>query len=306
MNLASPSSYWVTPVVSLKVVLLYVALTSLVLGCHTGLGPPTPLSSTGPATVDLDAEVARADSQGKPILLLVTEPGHSAADNSRLIRRCSKNITEHGIISIELDINVSRNRATALRFHITNTPVLFCLSPKGLIINRDEAPITKSLLFQRIEGIGAKATELDEKLGLLQGSVAQSSNATPAEFELANFFLAQQNAREAIPLLETVARTEAANTTLRISAWANLARAHLWVAEPEKGRHEAAALIAVLGPRSAEARAAGNYVLGIQDAAARRTARARQEFEIAINAAPDSPYAKQAAAALAMLPGEEN
>jgi hypothetical protein len=46
-------------------------------------------------------------------------------------------------------------------------------------------------------------------------------------------------------------------------------------------------------------------VLGIQDAAAKRTGKARQEFETAIEASPDSAFAKQAAEALAKLPGEE-
>jgi len=101
-----------------------------------------------------------------------------------------------------------------------------------------------------------------------------------------------------------VARSESANPARRIRAWVELARAHLWIAEPEKGRHEAEDLIAVLGPKAAEARAGGNLVLGLQDANAKRFAVARRELEAAIAAAPESDYAKQAAEAIAKLPGE--
>lgn len=44
-------------------------------------------------------------------------------------------------------------------------------------------------------------------------------------------------------------------------------------------------------------------MLGMQDANAKRFALARRELEAAIAAAPESDYAKQAAEALAKLPG---
>jgi hypothetical protein len=119
---------------------------------------------------------------------------------------------------------------------------------------------------------------------------------------LADFLLSHQNPREAIPHLAN-ARSESANPDQRVRAWVELARAHLWIAEPEKGRHEANDLIAVLGPKIAEAQAGGNLVLGLQDANAKRFALARRELEAAVAASPESEYGKQAAEALAKLPG---
>ena len=87
-------------------------------------------------------------------------------------------------------------------------------------------------------------------------------------------------------------------------AWVALARTHLWIAEPEKGRHEAQELMTVLGPKSMEAYAGCYLALGIQDGSAKRIALARREFQAAMAAAPQSVYAKQAAQALAALPGE--
>ena len=63
-------------------------------------------------------------------------------------------------------------------------------------------------------------------------------------------------------------------------------------------------LIATLGPKSPEAVAGGNLVLGLQETRAKRVALARREFAAAIAAAPQSVYAKQAADAVAKLPTE--
>jgi tetratricopeptide (TPR) repeat protein len=144
---------------------------------------------------------------------------------------------------------------------------------------------------------------LDVKLGLLAQAASQNPNEAQTQFDVADFLLARQNAYEAIPYLEIVARNAAADTTLRIRAWIALARAHLWVGEPEKGRHEAENLITVLGGKTGDARAAGKLVLGIQDAAAKRTALAREELGEATAAAPDSIYGRQAVEELAKLPG---
>ena len=91
---------------------------------------------------------------------------------------------------------------------------------------------------------------------------------------------------------------------MRVQAWVALARAHLWIAEPEKGRHAAKDLIAVLGPKTPEALAGGDLVLGLQDTNGKRTSLARAEFEAAVSAAPNSIFAQQAAEALAQLPQE--
>jgi hypothetical protein len=135
-------------------------------------------------------------------------------------------------------------------------------------------------------------------------AVAREGDASDAQWELAQFLLAQQNAREAIPRLESIAHSESVAPGRRVQAWVELARAHLWIAEPEKGRHEAEALIAVLGSNTPEARAGGNLVLGTQDANAKRFALARQELSAAIADAPGSDYARQASDALAKIPRE--
>lgn len=305
MNLPSCLVCWSNILFRLRTGLVCLAAVFLAAGCRLETSPSTPAINNGSAAVNLDAELAQASTLGKPLVILVTQLGQSQADDEAraLLDRYSEKLKRHGFVSLLLDLNVSRNRATATRFHVTNTPVLLCLSPNGLIVSRDETPITKALVSKRIGEIPRKATELDLKLGLLEQAASQNANDPQPEFELANFFLAQQNAREAIPCLEAVARNEAAATVLRIRAWTALARAHFWVGEPEKGRHEAVDLIAVLGSKTPEARSAGNYVLGIQDAAAKRPDRARQEFEIAISASPDSVYAKASADAIKQLAG---
>jgi hypothetical protein len=208
------------------------------------------------------------------------------------------------VVPVVLDLGVSRNRAVAARFHATNTPVLFGLSPTGLIVTCDEKVITKDLVLNRVEEAAQRGRELDAKLVLLEGAIAKDGNDATAQWALADFLLGQKNAREAIPHLEVVAHNEAADTTLRVRAWVELVRAHFWIAEAEKGRHEANDLIAILGPKTPDARAGGNLVLGMQDANPRRMALARREFEAAIAASPESVYAKQAAEALGKLPGE--
>jgi hypothetical protein len=257
-------------------------------------------------TPDLDAEIARASNLRQPILILVTESGQSQADDRArtLFETFAFKGKGESIVPVLLDISVSRNRAMAARFHVTNTPLLLGLSPMGLIVTRDQEPLKKELLRNRINDVAQRAPELDAKLGLLEASTAKDGNDATAQLELADFLLSQQNAREAIPHLAAVARSEAADPALRVRAWVELARAHLWIFEPEKGRHEASDLIAVLGPTMPEARAGGNLVLGMQDANAKRIAVARRELDAAIAAAPESEYAKQATVALAKFPGE--
>ena len=88
----------------------------------------------------------------------------------------------------------------------------------------------------------------------------------------------EQNMREAIPHLASVAQSETVDTTLRIRAWVDLARAHLWIGEAEKGRHQAEALIAEWGHRKPEGLAGGKLVLASHDARGKRIARARQNL----------------------------
>jgi phosphopantothenoylcysteine synthetase/decarboxylase len=149
-----------------------------------------------------------------------------------------------------------------------------------------------------------RVIELDAKYIPLADAVENNKSDIHAQLALANFLLAQHNDREAIPHLTAIADSKTADPKLRIDAWVNMARAHLWIVEPEKARHESQALIATLGPVSPLAIAGGNLVHGLQDATAKRFALARKEFKASVAAAPDSDYAKQAAAALAQLPKE--
>jgi hypothetical protein len=282
------------------------AIWVLLAGCRSESDVPATKVAPSDGTPDLDAEIARASSLRQPIFVLVAESGLSREDD----RACSllKTLAVNGQLGnvdfVVLDLGVSRNRAMAARFHPINTPVLLGLSPGGLIVTRDETAMTKDLVFKRIKEVAQRGRELDVKLALLDDEIARSGNDAKAQWELAGFLLAHQNAREAISHLEVIARDEAADSTLRVRAWVELVRAHFWIAEAEKGRHEANDLIAILGPKSADARAGGNLVLGVQDASANRTAEARREFEASVAAAPESVYAKQATEALAQLPRE--
>jgi hypothetical protein len=282
------------------------AIVALLAGCRSESDLSTPGLMHGGAAWDIDAEIARASNLREPILILVADLGQSRADAQAgtLFETLTDKGKSGGIVSVLLDLSVSRNRAEAARFHITNTPVLLCLSPRGLIVTRDPEPITKELVLNRIKEAAPRASELDAKLAVLEAAASRNGNDATAQLELADFLLTQQNAREAIPHLASVARSESAGAVQRVRAWVDLARAHFWITEPEKGRHEAEDLIAVLGPWTADARAGGNLVLGLQDANAKRMAVARREFEAAIAAAPESVYAKQAAEALAKIPGE--
>ena len=113
------------------------------------------------------------------------------------------------------------------------------------MVTRDEQAITKGLVLNRIEEVAKRGHELDMQLAVLEGAVARDENDAAAQLQLADFLLAQKNAREAIAHLEVLARNEAADTGLRVRAWVELARAHFWTIEAEKGRHEANDLIAI-------------------------------------------------------------
>jgi tetratricopeptide (TPR) repeat protein len=274
-------------------------------GCRTESDYSPADNTGGAATPDLDAEISRATENKLPILVLVVESGKNRADNRA--RKLFETIALKGqpglFQPVLIDLSISRNRALAARFHVTDTPLLLGLSPHGLIMTRDQKPLTKELVRSRVEDVTQKAPALDAKLGLLEDAAPKNTNDAVAQMALADFLLAQQNDREAIPQLEVVAHNEAVETTPRIHAWVELARAHFWIAESEKGRHEVNNLIATLGPDHAEARAGGNLALGVQDANTKRFARARQELDAAIAASPESDYARQAAEALAKLPG---
>jgi hypothetical protein len=275
-------------------------------GCRSEPNYSATGARSSAATPNVEAEIARASQLRRPILLLAAESGQSRADDQAvaLFETLAIKDNRESVVSVLLDVSISRNRVAAAWFHATNTPVLVGLSPGGVIITRDQMPLTKELVRRRIAEIKERGPELDANFASLAEAAGRVGTDAAAQMRLADFLLGQSNAREAIPHLEVVAHNEAADTTVRVHAWVELARAHFWIAENEKGRHEANDLMARLGPKTPNARAGGNLVLGMQDSNPRRMALARRELEAAIAAAPNSDYARQAAEALAKLPSE--
>jgi hypothetical protein len=249
---------------------------------------------------DLAAAMIRAADLNKPLMVLVAEPGQSRADDAScaLLKSHAVEAQSSRCITFLLDIGVSRNRATATRFHVVDTPLLLCISPRGILLSRDEARISKKLVLQRIEEAAQQSPSIDTRFRALEQAAAENPNNISTQFDLTDFLLQHHNDLEAVPRLAVIAHSDADPAPVRVRAWVALARAHLWIAEPEKGRHEAEALMASLGPSSPEARAGRNLVLGLQDTNGKRFTIARREFEQAISAAPNSDYAKQAAEAL--------
>lgn len=283
--------------------LFVVLCTAFLAGCR--LGPGHGGAATIVTPEELSATQVQAEKLNRPLVVLITESGSGAADNDAHAIFATRRVVQTAnktAVTAWLDLSVSRARATAARFHPVDTPLLVCLSPHGVILSRDTAPITENLILDRMQQALAQSPELDAKLEQLQ-KAADNKNDTAAQMRLADFLTERKNAFEAVPVLAAVAHSDAVDSNLRIRAWADLVRAHFWIGEAEKARFEAQDLMTTLGAAKPEARAAGNLVLGNQDATnPKRFARARQEFEAAIAAAPDSTYGKQAAAALANLP----
>lgn len=282
---------------------LWIVLSGLVLTSRAMSQAPAQSEST---LTDLDLYQAHAAGLNQPLLLLVAESDASRSDNRAraLVASLAKKNLQDKCVVLSLDLAISRNRATVGRFHVTNTPVLFCLSPKGIIVSRDEGTLTRKIVLQRVEEAREQSPELDSRLTTLEAAVNTQTNNVTAIFKLTDFLLAHQNDFEAIPWLETIAHSKAHSPADRVTAWVELARAHLWIAEPEKCRHEAENMMATLGTVTPEAQSGGELVLGLQDAALKRPARARQEFEEAVTAAPESSYGKEATRALTALPPE--
>jgi hypothetical protein len=252
------------------------------------------------AVIDLERELAQAAKSKRPVALFVVDTSENDSETKSLkssFEYAMPEAAKSGVLPLVLDLRVSRNRATAARFHITDsdTPLLVCLSPKGVIVSRLEHPTAFDRSFA---DLAERWPELDTRLTILQNDVDTKPGEPAAEWALAEFLLAQHNAWEAIPHLASVAHSGTADTNLRVKAWVELARAHLWIAEPEKARHEASDLMAVLGPKSPSALAGGKLVYAVDDARGKRLALAREEFRAVIAAAPESGYAKEAADAL--------
>ncbi len=241
---------------------------------------------------DVDGAITAASNSNRPVLLQFT------ADSSPL------RVSDDRADTVVVDLNVSANRPTAARYHVkdADVPVLLTLTPRGLVVGRDGSPITAEDVRLRVDQAVAQSPRLDGTWARLDRAVAADPGDAAARLALADFLRGHHNDREAIPHLAAVAHDAAVAPPTRVRAWVDLARAHQWVGEPERGRHEAQALIATLGPTAVDATAGGLLVLGLQDVTAKRLDRARDEFEQAIAADPKSRYASEADDQLRALP----
>lgn len=273
-------------------------------GCQPRPVNPPPISISTPA--ELAAVQALALQQMRPLVLLIAE---RKVDNNAIaaLNSIAAHDKKSAVILAILDISVSRTRATATRFHPVETPLFIFLTPHGVCLSREQPPvddseIIRSLVSQRMWQQTESWSQVDANFVRLETAAQKTNRDVAAQIKLADFLVEHQNEYEVVPVLEVVAHSEKTDNAARIRAWARLVQAHFWVGESEKARHEAQDMIAALGGEAPEARAAANFVLGAQDALnVNRRARARQEFEAAVAAAPDSTYGKQAAEALAKL-----
>jgi hypothetical protein len=267
--------------------------------------------------VDIDTEIAKAADANTPMVLLIGDfgPGGDDEKDRHLLSDPVIVSRSQGVKLLAIDLSVSSNRAMAARYHIAKPPILVCLSPMGLIVSRDEAPLTPTLAVKRMDGLPRRAAALDQTFSRLkdlldnQRDITAKTGVEPGVQSrgkpiapIAAFLLDHHNDLQAIPYLYELSSSDSVSIKQRVDAWVSLARARLWIAEPEKARHEARNLIETLGPQFSDAVAGGNFVLGLQDAIAKRFGLARQEFQAAVTASPESVYAKQATIELAKLP----
>lgn len=283
------------------------ACVSAFAGCQHTAGPPvTPPNAAPGAPAQMEEATAAARKSGLPLVVLAVDPSRDEKDRAAVAAfrsaRSAPRAANAAVFSL-LELTDSRNRALAAPLHGLDAPTLVCLSPTGVTVSRDEGAITPELVRQRVEEAAAQAPALDRRLADLNTAVDARPADVAARTQLADFLLAHHDEQQAIPHLEHVAHDEAADVSVRVRAWVALGRAHLWVVEPEKARHAAQALMATLGPRSAEAMAGGNLVRGLQDTKARRYDRAGEELRAAVAVSPASDYGREAAELLAKLPG---
>jgi hypothetical protein len=266
--------------------------------CHADGGQSAPASAEL-RFVDLDAELASAG--GKPAVILIGEFGPTGKDAQYrdLLDQLYLEQYTRNYKAVKIDLSYSPNRAQAARYHLTETPIMICLSPKGIIVSRDTGELVGGkLAVTRLMNLPPLAQELDASFKLL----STGPDGSAPDMECGDFLMWSQNKREAIPYFAKVASSRGAGINQQIDARVKMARAHLWIGEPEKARHEAKELIATLGADYVTAVAGGNFVLGLQDATAKRFALARHEFETAVQAAALTDYGKQAVIELAKLP----
>lgn len=275
--------------------------------CSAGCQPQAEQPRSPQAAVegpDLDAALSQARERQQPIMVVVAEDGRSPADAEVLARFRDEGFRSHlGTTRlVVLDLGSSRVRAAATRFHIAEVPLLIMLSSRGIIESRDEAPFDDALVMKRLAYAEHIGFELDARLTELEERVADLPDDPHQRMKLGKFLISRRNFREAIPHLALVRAFAQADLALRIQAAVEEARAHFWIGEPEKGRHVAEELIATLGAQSPEARCAGYYALGAQDALGRHRELGLRELDQAIAAAPDSEYGIKARAERSQYP----
>ncbi len=275
-------------------------LVVTVAGCHSeparpAAAPEPPAAPLGSA--DLDGTLAEARSKNAPVLVLITEPGHGPGDASvRALLHDDPSVKEKAarFAVVDLDLNVSRSRALAGRYHLKTTPLLVYVSSRGVVVRREEGAPSREALALHLDDAFKRAPEIDARFAELESKVTASPDDLDARVALASFLVGQDSWREAIPHLEAVARAKLAPLPVRIPAWVDLARARYESGESEKGLHEARALMAELGSADPEAIAGANLVIARRHMETNRPDLARAELDRAIAAAPDSVYGKQA------------
>ncbi len=272
----------------------WLALAALVAGCGDSTPAPQPIVGSA-----FDAGLLQARRRGLPVAVLVFDPGRGDADRAA---RTAFELSTAGAVPVELDLTSSRNRADAAPLHGLEAPTLVCLSSHGVICSRDDRDITGERVRRQIAQAAGQGPQLDAELDRLSAAAEAHPDDVTPRMALAGFLLSHHNDREAIPHLRRVAADASADVDVRVRAWVALGRSHLWMVEPEKARHAAQALMATLGPRSAEAMAGGNLVRGLQDIKAKRFDRARDELAAAATVAPASDYGREATGLLATLP----
>ncbi len=207
---------------------LFAALL-LAAGSESALALPKPDRIITP--VDLTATQARASQVNRPLLLLVAEPGSSRADdNARdaLDSRGVRQETDGKALLAVVDLGVSQARATAARFHPLETPLLVCLSPRGMVLSRSQKPITKEVILEQLRRTIEESLETDRKFEALKKAADDSKSDSSAHLALADFLMERNNAFEAIPILTVIAHSGEIPAALRIRVWADLVRAHYW------------------------------------------------------------------------------
>jgi hypothetical protein len=257
---------------------------------------------------DLPAALAHAREAKQPLVVTVIDTGPGATDARARSVLASRRVRDAlaKVATVELDLDVSRSRATALALHVEDAPAVLGFSSRGLLVARDEKVESEDAVLGLLGETVSRGAGVDADLARLEAPVAADPVDLAARSALVSFLLAHEAWRAAIPHLDVLAASEKLPVPDRVRAFADLARSYLATDDPEKGRKTAKTLLAKLGPSSPEARSAAHLLLGVRDGELGRTATARKELDEAVADAPDSPYAKEAREARARIPDSSN